>query len=284
MDPIVLSEPQKADIKFITTLEDESACADPPRVTRTPSQPSNQPPRNHPTFVSPPAADLPPFLPPTVRTAVIQEFAHVSLGLLTKGADAGVKTFAGAAKKLAVPVDAVRDGCRSLCHLLSQFARHGARPGPELADRLAAVGFRESSRDALASVYAHHAAELRALVTSAPAVRGVATFADLSWRLDARTASRALTDGKDAEAAFLVELRLKSPVPSPSDGPGDGPGDGRGGAGTRGVGSGAEETTTLVELDVETMRELRDEMEAALAATDSATARRIKKYVRRKMT
>ena len=249
---------------------------------------SNQPPRIHPTVVSPPAADLPPFLPPTVWTAVIQEFAHVSLGLLTKGADAGVKTFAGAAKKLAVPVDAVRDGCRSLCHLLSQFARHGARPGPELADRLAAVGFRESSRDALASVYAHHAAELRALVTSAPAVRGVATFADLSWRLDARTASRALTDGKDAEAAFLVELRLKSPVPSPGDGrgdgPGDGPGDGRGGAGTRGVGSGAEETTTLVELDVETMRELRDEMEAALAATDSATARRIKKYVRRKMT
>jgi hypothetical protein len=36
MDPIVLSEPQKADIKFITTLEDESACADPPRVARTP--------------------------------------------------------------------------------------------------------------------------------------------------------------------------------------------------------------------------------------------------------
>lgn len=241
-----------------------------------PSQPSNQPPRIHPTVASPPAADLPPSLPPTVWTAVIQEFAHVSLGLLTKGADAGVKTFAGAAKKLAVPVDTVRDGCRSLCHLLSQFARHGARPGPELADRLAAVGFRESSRDALASVYAHHAAELRALVTSAPAVRGAATFADLSWRLDARTASRALTDGKDAEAAFLVELRLKSPVPSP--------GDGGGGAGTRGVGSGAEETTTLVELDVETMRELRDEMEAALAATDSATARRIKKYVRRKAT
>ena len=211
---------------------------------------------------------------------MIQEFAHVSLGLLTKGADAGVKTFAGAAKKLAVPVDTVRDGCRSMCHLLSQFARHGARPGTELADRLAAVGFRESSRDVLASVYAHHAAELRALVTSAPAVRGVANFADLSWRLDARTASRALTDGIDAEAAFLVELRLKSPAPSP----GDGRGDGRGGAGPRGVGSVAEETTTLVELDVETMRELRDEMEAALAATDSATARRVKKYVRRKTT
>ena len=93
---------------------------------------------------------------------MIQEFAHVSLGLLTKGADAGVKTFAGAAKKLAVPVDTVRDGCRSMCHLLSQFARHGARPGTELADRLAAAGFRESSRDVLASVYAHHAAELRA--------------------------------------------------------------------------------------------------------------------------
>lgn len=36
MDPIVLSEPQKADIKFITTLEDESACADQLRVIRTP--------------------------------------------------------------------------------------------------------------------------------------------------------------------------------------------------------------------------------------------------------
>jgi hypothetical protein len=33
------------------------------------------------------------------------------------------KTFASAAKKLAVPVDSVRNGCHSLCHLISQCAR-----------------------------------------------------------------------------------------------------------------------------------------------------------------
>ena len=59
--------------------------------------------------------------------------------------------------------------------------------------------------------YSESAGEVRALVTAAPALRGVATYADIEWRLDVRTASRALST--EAEPVFLVKLHTEGAAP-----------------------------------------------------------------------
>lgn len=213
------------------------------------------------------------------------------MSLLTKGVDGSSmnKTFASAAKKLAVPVDSVRNGCTSLCHLVSQCARMNLGE-PDVMDRLGVVGFRESSQAALAALYVDSLPDVRALVTAAPTLRGVSNYADVQWRLDVRTSSRSLT--REAEPVFLLELTTESHAAAPAVGAaaagrgGASSGGGGSGGSGRGSGGGGQSGTLarrLVELDYELMRDMCDELEAALAAADGATARRIKKYVQRKV-
>ena len=200
--------------------------------------------------------------PPRAPLAVIVEFAKVSMNMLAKGADGVMsKTFASAAKKLSAPVGTVRSGCQALCQLFVTSARNDLAES-DVADRLRAVGFRETAQAALAAMFAENAAEMCALVTAAPTVRGVANYADLQWRLDVRTSSRALAT--EAEPVFLVQLDTERQAPAP------------------GARSGGRRETRLMEMDYATMRETCDELERALAAAEGATARRIQKYVRRK--
>ena len=85
-------------------------------------------------------------------------------------------------------------------------------------------------------LYSESVGEVRALVTAAPALRGVATYADIEWRLDVRTASRALST--EAEPVFLVKLHTEGAAPGGggnSGGGGDGGGSGGGGGSQAGL-------------------------------------------------
>ena len=109
----------------------------------------------------------------------------------------------------------------------------------DMMDRLRVVGFRESAQTALAALYVESLAQVRTLITAAPAIRGASNYADLQWRLDVRTASRSLA--KEAEPTFLVELTTRCLQQSSSGGAPLGGGGGGGGAlGLGGGGGGVE--------------------------------------------
>ncbi|XP_077390180.1 COMM domain-containing protein 2 [Festucalex cinctus] len=189
-----------------------------------------------------------------VDAAVVGEFGRIALEFLRRGISP--KVYEGAARKLSVPVEAVRHGVEGLMYLMTQSSKHMLSE-VDFVDSLLSLEFGDELNQSLLQMYQQHRGEIRSILSLVPS--SLPAYHNLEWRLDVQLASRCLR--QQVAPTLATRLHLTH-------------------GGARGSGAEQPSSRRVLHVDLATLLHLISILEGALAALKSTHTRRILRNVK----
>ncbi|XP_014608623.1 PREDICTED: COMM domain-containing protein 2 [Polistes canadensis] len=134
---------------------------------------------------------------------VLQDFCKLALDYLQKGPN--MKLYHGAAQKLEVEVDIIKNSVEGLVNLLLESCNHKLS-NEDFRDSIIALGFSEENETILSKLYTTKKKEISNILS----VTGfkIPEYHDLEWRFEVQTASRTLL--KQVSPLITLDLTLKN--------------------------------------------------------------------------
>lgn len=186
---------------------------------------------------------------------VVADFSRFALELLRKGT-AMSKGFNGAAKRLNVTVDEIRQMCYALCHVFSEAARSSTSEAV-LGEYLHELGFRAGARQTLIQFFLENMEEIRD--KSMNSQLDIPHYKQLEWRLDVQIASRSMRH--EAVPSYLLKLTTQK--------------------GTNKAGSTSETEEHWMQADYPVLLQWCQQIETALQGAQAGDTRRMLRMIKR---
>uniref|UniRef100_H3CNW0 COMM domain containing 2 n=1 Tax=Tetraodon nigroviridis TaxID=99883 RepID=H3CNW0_TETNG len=123
--------------------------------------------------------------PPVLEHSVVAEFGRMALELLRRGTS--TKTYEGAARKLAVPVDAVQRGVEGLLLLMTESSKHLISE-VDFLDSVLSLDLGDEVSQVLLKLYQEHRGQIRSTLHQLP--HRLPAYHNLEWRLDVQVGHR----------------------------------------------------------------------------------------------